>query len=388
MHRSIFAMLAVMAMSLCLPSPSEAQVPPADGLTQRAVERRGVEAAIWGMSAVNTDLMRQEMLAKTKGEINQMLYWSRPADARNQTLTPNPDCIYFMTFYDTSKAGPMVIEIPPADTGSFAGSIVDVWQMPLSDIGPDGTDKGKGGKYLILPPGYKGTAPAGYIVLHAATYSGYALLRSNLVSHNDADIAKAVAYGKRAKIYPLAQAAKPPATRFADAAGVLFDSTIRYDVSFYKTLDGVVQAEPWLDRDRAMIDQLKTIGIEKGKPFAPDPKMQEALAAAIGEAGAWLAYRYDLGFPQFNPGIHWTLPALPDLIEAYRTGYGDPNAYPIDARGIGYTYAFIGIRNLGAAQFYLIAIRDKDGQAFDGASIYKLTVPAKAPVKQYWSVTV
>ena len=144
--------------------------------------------------------------------------------------------------------------------------------MPLEDAGPSGADEGKGGKYLILPPGYAGPVPEGYIVLRPATFGGYALLRSNLKSHSDADVAKSVAYGKQVKVYPLSQAANPPPTVFTDAANVVFDSTIRYDASFFTSLDRVVQNEPWLPRDRAMIDVLRSLGIEKGKPFNPDAK--------------------------------------------------------------------------------------------------------------------
>jgi len=380
-------LILVVGLCAALPALTFAQAPSPDDLATRAIERRAVEAAIWAMPAVNADLMRQEMFAKTKGQINQMLYWSRPADSQNQTLTPNPDAIYFMTFYDTKSVGPIVIDIPPADTGSFAGSIVNIWQMPLADIGPEGSDQGKGGKYLILPPGYKGEQPAGYTVLQSDTYTGYALMRSNLISHSNADIAKAVTYGKRIKIYPLSKAGNPPATTFADAAGVLYDATIKYDLRFYQSLDRIVQYEPWLDRDRAMIDPLRTLGIEKGKPFNPDVQTKSALDNGIKEAKALLARRYDAGFPQFNPGIHWTLVADPEMVGSQESGYGDANAYPIDARGVIYTYGFIGIKHLGRAQFYLITIKDKDGHAYDGSKTYRLTVPANAPVKQYWSVT-
>jgi hypothetical protein len=372
--------------------PSAAVAPPssdvsAAALERRLVERRAVEAVIWGMPVVNTDLMRQEMFRKTTGKENEVLYWSRPADANNQTLTPNPDCIYFLVFFNTKTAGPMVIELPPADTGSFAGSIMTFWQMPMADVGPDGEDKGKGGKYLVLPPDFKGTPPAGYIVLRSDTYAGYALLRSNLISHADADVGKANDYGKRTKVYPLSAAASPPATKFSDASPVLFDSTIKYDPGLFETINRVVQDEPWIDRDRVMIDVLKSIGIEKGKPFAPDERTRAILGSAAREAQALLEARYDAGMPQYNPPIRWTLPAMPDLIASYGTSYGDPNAYPIDSRGLGYTYAFVGIRRLGAAQFYLISIKDKDGRPYEGNKTYRLRVPANAPVKDYWSLT-
>jgi hypothetical protein len=367
---------------------SKAQQLSKEELNRRTIERRTVEAVIWGMPAVNYDLMRQEMFAKTKGKENEILYWSRPLDWKNQTLTPNPDAIYFMGFFNTKEAGPVVLEIPPADGGSLAANIDNVWQMPLEDAGPAGADKGKGGKYLILPPGYKEKPPEGYIVLPSDTFGGYALLRSNLVSHSDADVAKAVAYGKRVKVYLLSQAANPPETRFTDANGVLFDSTIRYDASFFANLNRIVQSEPWLARDRAMIDQLRSLGIEKGKPFNPDAKTTELLNAAALEAKTWLEQRYDAGFPPFWPGGRWGAPAFPEVIEATQSGYANPDKYPVDVRGLTYTYGFIGIKRLGTAQFYLMAIKDKEGKNFDGGKTYRLTVPANTPVKQYWSATV
>jgi hypothetical protein len=384
MKRIALAIVLVLATA----APALAQRTSTNELADRALHRRAVEAMIWGMPAVNYDLMLQQMLTKTKGKVNAIVYWSRPVDWKNQTLTPNPDSIYLMAFYNTKDVGPVVIEVPPADhTGSLAGNIVNVWQMPLEDAGPQGADKGRGGKYVILPPGYKGRPPYGYIALQSDTYGGYALLRSSLASHSEMDVAKSVAYGRRIKVYPFSQASRPPATVFTDAMDVLFDSTIRYDHTFFGNLDRIVQNEPWLQRDRAMIDQLRTIGIEKGKPFNPDAKTQQVFDAAALEARAFLARRYESTLPQFNPGIYWTMPTSPELAVAMQNGFADPDAYPVDARGTTYTYGFIGIKRLGTAQFYLIAIKDKNGQAFDGGTTYRLTVPPNAPVKQYWSAT-
>jgi hypothetical protein len=367
--------------------PVTAQTLSSDELARRNVERRAVEAMIWGMPAVNADLMLQAMQSSTKAKVNEIVYWSKPVNWKNQTLTPNPDSIYFMSFWN-AKDGPVVIEIPPAQAGSIAGNIVTAWQMPLEDAGPDGADKGQGGKYLILPPNYNGDVPGEYIALRSDTFSGFALLRSNLASHSDADVEKSVAYGRQIKVYPLSQANSPPPTVFTDAFDVMFDSTIRYDASFYKNLDRVVQNEPWLDRDRAMIDQLRSLGIEKGKPFNPDAGTTAILDTAAHEAHALLEQRYAAGFPVINPGIGWFPAAVADMVKAASTGYADPNAYAIDARGVTYTLGFTGVKRLGTAQFYLMANKDRDGHAFDGGGTYRLTVPANAPVRNYWSATV
>jgi hypothetical protein len=381
-------MIAVVLAVICGSAPARAQALSSEDLASRNIHRRAVEAVIWGMPAVNTDLMLQEMLTKTGGKVNQVVYWGRPLDWRNQTLTPNPDAIYFMAFFNTKDVGPIVLDIPPGDaSASLTGNIVTTWQTALEDVGLLGLDKGAGGRFVVLPPGYKDKVPDGYTVLPSDTYSGYALLRSNLKSHGEADVAAAIAYGKRVRIYPLAAAANPPATVFTDAKDVQYDSTIRYDLSFFRSLDHVVQNEPWIERDRVMIDQLRTIGIEKGKPFAPNEATQKTLTAAIEEAKALLEKRYDAGFPPFYPNSHWMYPTLQEAIDGQGTTYADRDHYAIDARALLYTYGYVAIKRPGTAQFYLVSIRDKDGNGLDGARTYRLRVPPNAPVEQYWSVT-
>ena len=361
---------------------------PAD-IKEQMIYSRAMEAVIWGMPAVNYDLMLQEMLTKTSAKQNEVVYWSQPVDWHNQTLTPNPDAIYFMIFFDTKDAGPVVIEVPPADgSSSFAANIDNVFQMPLEDAGPYGADKGAGGKYLILPPDYQAKPPAGYIILRADTYEGYGLLRSNLPSHDDADISKSVAYGKRLKVYPLSKAGNPGETKFTDAKDVLYDATIPYDVKFFKSLDRIVHSQPWLTRDKIMIDHLKTIGIEKGKPFNPDVKTTRILNAAAKGALAYIETMYDAGFPPLNQDAHWAIPAMPDLVKAGSSGYMENDIYPVDARALTYSIGYVGIKRLGTAQIYLLSGKDKDGNALNGSETYRLQVPTNVPTKQYWSATV
>jgi hypothetical protein len=356
-------------------------------LEDRVKYGRAVEAVIWSMPAVNTDLMLQEMLNKTSGKVNQVVYWGRPMEWHNQTLTPNPDAIYFMSFFNT-KDGPIVFDLPPGDAnGSFNGNIVTTWQMPLEDAGLLGSDKGGGGKFLVLPPGYTGNVPTGYIALQSDTYGGYLLFRANFASHSDSDVARAVTYGKKMKVYPLAQADNPASTIFTDAKDVLFDSTIPYNSSFFQHLNRVVQTEPWLQRDRVMIDQLKSLGIEKGKPFKPDQQTTKILNAAVRDAGVYLDGLYIKGWGAFFGNGQWRSAAPPDVAKMQSTAYADPDSYPSDLRGTIYTYGFVGIKRLGIGQFYLISIRDNKGAPLNGNNTYKLHVPANVPIEQYWSVT-
>lgn len=357
-------------------------------LERRMIERRAVEAVIWGMPIVNFDLM-YEAMARLGGAFNQVVYWSRLPDWKNQTLTPNPDSIYLMPFIDTRDVGPMVLEIPPADEGTIVGSVMDCWQAALEDVGSAGMDKGRGAKYLILPPGYTEAVPGGYVALPSDTYKGFAVLRSMIKSGTGEDVAKAVEYGKRIKLYPLSQAANPPQTTFIDAIDKIFDATIPYDLRYFQALDRMVQSEPWLERDRAMIDQLRSIGIEKGKTLKPDANTLPILERAAREAKAWFESHYDDVFsPPFYEDEKWALPVSKALVEGQETFFANHDSYVIDDRGLTYTYAFFSAKHLGAGQYYLMTTKDRAGQAFEGGRTYRLIVPPNAPVKQYWSATV
>ena len=152
MRKWLFVALALS----CLTEAAIAQTTP----QERLIRSRAVEAVIWGMPVVNYDLMLQEMLTKTPGKVNQVIYWGRPLDWKNQTLTPNPDTLYLMTFLNTRDVGPIVIEIPPAGVGgSLNANIVNVWQTAARGRGIAGRRQGRGIKLLMLPPGLQRTVP-------------------------------------------------------------------------------------------------------------------------------------------------------------------------------------------------------------------------------------
>lgn len=339
------------------------------------------------MPAVNFQLMYDEMVRTLDGGFNQVLYWPGLLDWQNQTLTPNPDVIYLMPFFNTADVGPVVLEIPPADDGVLNGSVMNYWQTAIEDIGPGGVDKGRGGKYLILPPGYDAAVPPEYIAMPSDTYAGYALLRSILRSGSDADVAAAVSYAQRVKVYPLAEAADPPPTRFVDATDVVFDATIPYDARFFTALNDRVQAEPWLERDKVMIDPLKTLGIERGKPFTPDAEMEQLLADGVVEAGAYLDELYGTVPPFYGDG-QWFFPVTEEMHQNIMSFWHTPDSFPIDSRGVAYSMAFFSAKHIGESQYYLMSIRDADGEPLHGNGSYRLRVPTQVPVTQYWSMTV
>ena len=179
----------------------------------------------------------------------------------------------------------MVLEIPANVETMIEGSINDCWQGNLAELG-HAEHNNIGEAYLILPPGYNGNIPDGYIPLMSQYYQGYALLRAGMHSNYKDDDAAAHAYAKQIKLYPLSKAGNPAPTIFTDAADIVFDATIHYDLRFFQALNRVVQYEPWLSRDKVMIDILKTIGIERGRLFKPNLRTQEILDEAARDAQA------------------------------------------------------------------------------------------------------
>jgi len=187
----------------------------------------------------------------------------------------------------------------------------------------------------------------------------------------------------------LSAAAKPPATTYLDAAGVLFEATIPYDARFFEALARMVESQPWLERDKAMIDPLRTLGIEKRKAFQPDATTREIMSNAAQEARQWLDIQYESSLtPPFYEGGHWALPTLPGLMEGMQSSFADPNHYPTDGRGTTYSMAFFCPKHLGLGSYYLMSTRDSKGNPLDGGSSYRLVVPPNVPVRQYWSATV
>ncbi len=200
---------------------------------------------------------------------------------KNQSPTPNVNTRYMYFFINTRQDGPVVVKLPPAVPGaSFYGTIEDAWYVPLTDIGFEG----KGGKYLVLPPDYKGEVPDGYIAVRPATYNTMTLLRSILASLSEKDVKAGNGLVQQVKVYPLSKAANPPAQRLLDMTDVMFNGLIKYDETFFISLARVLNEETLQPRDLQMMGMLLPLGIERGKEFKPaamPPLLQATRAIPI-----------------------------------------------------------------------------------------------------------
>jgi hypothetical protein len=271
--------------------PAQAVTFSSKDLTQRAIEHRAVEAAIWGMPIVSFDAMRQAFFRDAKAKYGDIIFWSKPGGWKLQCLTPNTSVRYVFSFINTSQAGPIVVELPGTAEAALNGTIIDPWQLPLTDVGIAGEDQGKGGKYLLLPRDHQGDVPAGYIVVPMKTYNGLVGARVIINSEDEASVRGALAYLRRIRIYPLSQSTAPPQSTFIDMADTLWDAIARFDDCFYASMARMVSEERVQPRDAEMIAMLRTLGIDRGKEFKPDEPTRAVLRGAAQEAHAWFMDR-------------------------------------------------------------------------------------------------
>ncbi|QDS89184.1 hypothetical protein EC9_33810 [Rosistilla ulvae] len=301
-------------------------------------------------------------------------------------LTGNTSTLYALTYLDLKTDGPLVVELPPG----MLGFLDDAWFRFVENLGVIGPDRGKGGKYLLLPPDYTGADPEGFFIVKLPTYNNLMFLRGSIAK----GLKPAVENIKsKLRIYPLAKADDPPATEFINFSGTSYSTIVSRDISFFEDLNELVQAEPIDAIGPEMRGQLAAIGIVKGKPFEPDDRMKKLLneAATLGNATARAI--------TYQPRIDGVF-IYPDTNSAWTTAYANKNtsfeadgAMGLDARPLFYFNATgvtpaMATSHAGAGSDYALAYLDADKNAFDGAKTYKLHLPPNVPINNFWAVTI
>jgi hypothetical protein len=359
----------------------------ADDLARRAIERRAVEAAIWGMPLVNVDAMRQAYF-RAGANYNDVIFWSNPNTWMNQTTTPNHSTSYVM-FFMNLKDGP-VVDIPAATEQALYGTLINAWNEPQINVGTTGHDKGKGAKYVMLPPGYEGDPPAGYVPVRSTTYNNYSLLRIIIKTRSAEDVEKGIAYLHALKVYPLSDAASPPANGFIDVAGAPFEAVPVYDASFYTSLARMIAEEDVQDRDLAVMGQLYSLNIGKGLTFDPDAATKTVLDRAVEEAHQWMMEGYATNGTPIWPqaGRTWRFLLDIPLAEGTKVTFVQPGKdLRVDVRAAAW-FAMFGPVVPPPPQLYVKTYETDKRERLNGGNTYRLRVPANVPTTQFWAVDV
>ena len=348
---------------------------------------RAVEVFINMMPMVSMANIRKGQRDMGATESNQILIWDELMDSKSLVLTGNNTSLYAWGMLDLKKDGPMVIEIPPG----VLGILDDMYFRYITDMGAAGPDKGKGGKYLVLPPDYKGDVPEGYFVVKSKSYGVWNMMRG-YVKTTVKEAADNI--HKNLKVYPLAKQEQQPAMEFINMTGRDGYNTVPpNDFSFYEDLNQVIQEEPLDVLDPETRGQIASIGIVKGKIFNPDTRMRRLLteAVAIGNtyARANTIFPRDLGHRYYpDTGSEWVMAFADNDTTFLKDG-----ARRFDSRlwmhynAIAVTPA-MALTKPGAGSQYAIAGLDSEHKTLYGDKTYKLHLPPNVPVKDNWSVTI
>lgn len=345
---------------------------------------RAVHVFLNSIPALSMYTLREGQANIGANASNKIAIWDTLMDSTTVLLTGNTSTMYAVGFLDLEKDGPTVIELPP----KMLGVLDDMAFHYMTDLGVAGPDKGKGGKFLVLPPGYKGKVPDGYFVVPSKTNGVWVFTRGYL----DKGI-KAASDNIRnnLKVYPLDKASMPPKMEFINVSGKKMNTVLPNDYTFFEKLHDLIQHEPDDYLGPEAKGMMAAIGIEKGKPFSPDVRMKKILtdAAAIGNAAArTISY-----FPRESGNFIYGKDSAWVMAYASKdTAFSNNGAYNLDARTLfhfGYIVVSpaMAVTVAGKGSDYGLAMLDSRKQPLDGSKTYKLHIPPNPPVKDFWAVT-
>jgi len=345
--------------------------------------QQATQCYLWGLPIVAFAEWQQQQYKTFNATSNDLILYNNYND-RLGILTANATTPYIVSFIDLAANGPTVIEMP---AGHTAGGLADFWQREQAVIGEMGPDKGKGGKYILVPPTMKDFKAAGYFIVPCNTVNVFFGFRTL-----DPDPKVTETLLKQVKIYPYDKRANPTATRIiSPPAGKKWLGIQPSGIAYWERLHAILQNEPVEDRDRFFMAWLINLGIEKGKPFNPDERQKKILIAAA-EKGQQMAMANSFE-KRFKDVKHW-----PDKKWDYVMIIKDPSQHADNYdeffertsyfyEAVTYSKAMITkIPNVGQA--YLGSYFDNTGNWLDGGKNYTLNVPANPPAVNFWSITI
>ena len=362
---------------------------PTDETVQKVYDnlafQRGVEVFLNATGGGSAESFRQGLASIGVNDNQSVAIFEDLMDSSSLFLTGNTESIYSLMWVDL-KDGPLVFETPP----NILGFIDNHWFHFVGDVGLVGPDKGQGGKYLLLPPGYSGAVPEGYFVYRSKTYGNLLFWRGFVKDGSTQPAVESIK--EHAKVYRLKDAGNPPPMKFVNASGKYFNTIGANTYKFYEDINNIVQYEPNDAFSPDILGQLAALGIEKGKEFNPDARMKKILteAAEVGNATArTLVFKYPDQDAYYYPDSAW----FTGFVGGNYQFQSQPGVSNADAMvhflfyATGITPA-MALKLVGKGSQYAAAAVDSHGQRLDGGKTYKIHLPPNIPARDFWSFVV
>ncbi len=348
---------------------------------------RGVETFLNGIPATSIEGIRLGMEEVGANKSNQVVILDDLLDSNPLFLTGNTSTVYASAFLNLQEDGPTVVEIP---AGSGPGTVNDAFFRFVVDMGAPGPDRGKGGNYLILPPGYDGEIPDGYFVATSTSYVNWLILRGFLVDGRPETASKMFREGL--KIYPLKDKDKQAEMEFFNGSTLAFNTIHANSYAFYEELSDVIQREPVSFLNPELRGLFSSIGIQKGMPFTPDERMEGILkdAVKVGNATARaISFRTREKQASIFENGHWESGFIGGNYQWIKDE-GNGGRF-LDARTRFFYVATVNtpamvLKMVGKGSQYAMGVLDSKGNYLDGSKNYTLNIPANVPAKDFWSV--
>lgn len=348
--------------------------------------QRAVQAYLWALPMASYGAMADALKALGTNS-HTVLVADKSAEQQQLALTANQDTIYMFSTLDL-REGPIVMVLP----AGLLGTLNNVWQQPLSDLGgPFSPEQNRGGRFLLVPPGYDGPLPQfHHHVVQSDTNIVVFYLRA--IPRTRADFPKLVKLVQQYRQYKLTEAKNPPETRFIFMSGKEANFLTNEGFAYFESLARYINENPPRPQDMAMLGILETLGIAHGKPFKPDARMKKILteAAEVGRAMAkTVAWQ-----PRIAKEV---LYAYPDKRQWKYIFFGDPTFHTPEYMAIDQRARFMW-EAIGTAKSMVLAVpgqgsqyvgayQDAKGNWLSGENTYKINLPKDVPANMFWSLT-
>ncbi|MEV4204282.1 DUF1254 domain-containing protein [Nocardia salmonicida] len=361
--------------------------------------QRAVQSYLWALPAINIWAMKEASEATFGGGYNVLPIWQDRIDAKTLVTTPNFDVVYAMGYLDLGEYGPLVVEAPAGVQGMFD----DFWQRPIvgptidghtwkGDVGLAGPDRGAGGTYVLLPPGYQGPQPEDGYVYRSRTNNVFLFWRAFFT--DPADLSDAVTRIEQTVVYPLGARDDAQPMRFPHASGVACDMLFPSDGTYFELLDRYIQQEAVDPYDLDLRGFLHTLGIEKGRKFAPTPPDRELLDKAARTAFKLSKVTVTSLLPLEPGGTYYPGQPWVNTFAGQNTEFQSSATFTnLEQRSAFFTAAYsdspgMVVDLVGKGAKYPATMKDANGDWLDGGRAYVLRLPPDIPAALFWSIAV